>query len=350
MTIINLVREKNAAREGFLVSTICNISDEIIFNQGWDGNTFFRGEGEFVILIGLEAGDDHLFPEKVRELCRRLKDNLSLFVNLSASFGLSFRCGGFPDLKNLYREAAAATEMRLYNGRGSINFYREDLKSEGYFFDGAREEELRGMLQNGLISQAQIQIEGILDRILTAGNITPARVHRECSEILHTFSSIIKQYGGKIDEIRDDQGNDPFKSITYCNTLEDIKIWFKIFVEKYAGYINESKTRRYGREVARALEFINLHYIEDLKLSDLAGYIGMNETYFSHLFKKETGADFTDYVNSLRINKAKDLLRTGDDSIYQVAEKVGYANVSYFSKVFKQLVGISPLEFKKGSG
>lgn len=75
--------------------------------------------------------------------------------------------------------------------------------------------------------------------------------------------------------------------------------------------------------------------------------MGFNATYFSTLFKKETGQNFMDYLTELRISKAKELLCGEELSVQDVAEQVGYRDLKYFSRLFKKLTGVSPSDYKK---
>lgn len=72
----------------------------------------------------------------------------------------------------------------------------------------------------------------------------------------------------------------------------------------------------------------------------------MSESYFSHLFKKETGISFVDYVNTQRVCRAEELLRTSDKRISEIAQAVGVENSNYFSVMFRKMRGISPQEYR----
>ena len=72
----------------------------------------------------------------------------------------------------------------------------------------------------------------------------------------------------------------------------------------------------------------------------------MSESYFSHLFKKETGISFVDYVNTQRVCRAEELLRTSDKRISEIAQEVGVENSNYFSVMFRKMRGISPQEYR----
>ena len=78
----------------------------------------------------------------------------------------------------------------------------------------------------------------------------------------------------------------------------------------------------------------------------MAGSIHINESYLSKLFKKELGVGFTDYLNSLRIQKSVELLSQPDMNLLEIAGRVGFDDQSYFTKVFKKITGKTPRQFK----
>lgn len=102
------------------------------------------------------------------------------------------------------------------------------------------------------------------------------------------------------------------------------------------------------QEIRRALEYITLHYTEDISLRDIAGYVGLSENYLSNLFKQETGENLASYINKMRIENAKRLLRNQSLKVYEIAEAVGYKNATYLSTMFKKITGVSISEFRGG--
>lgn len=97
------------------------------------------------------------------------------------------------------------------------------------------------------------------------------------------------------------------------------------------------------------LDFIRRHYNKDLKLEALAEMFHYNSSYLGKLFKQHTGEYFNTYLDRLRIEGAKHLLRQGW-KVHQTAEKVGYANVDYFCGKFKKYVGIPPSAYRDHPG
>lgn len=104
----------------------------------------------------------------------------------------------------------------------------------------------------------------------------------------------------------------------------------------------ENRRRKSSNYVARIKNYVKLHYREKIMLDELSEEIGLNPTYVSRLFKKETGIRLQDYINMVRIERAEQLLAYTDLSLPSIADYVHFPNQSYFGKIFKEIHGISP--------
>lgn len=340
-----IVRQQNImGDEGLLRFSILNITDEIIDNNKINADIFHRKDDEFGIIFSLNNCD---ITNEIENLCKELLQAFKLYLNISVSFGISEIFESLTDLRENYIYALQAVNFRWYSGKGSINYYYNvPTYIDRCYYTKEYEMRIRDNLIMGLIDDAKNMVMQILESIAMDKILSPYNAFKECVEIVYTFANVVKQYGGNLNDIKDEKQNVLYDTINYCETLEDMKNWFNKFMIYYAKYLKKLKNQQYRREISKAIDYINVHYMEDIKLPDLAKYVGMDSAYFSFLFKKETGNNLTDYINRVRIEKAKEYLSFSDINIYEVAEKVGYANVSYFSKVFKQLVGMSPTKFK----
>lgn len=99
--------------------------------------------------------------------------------------------------------------------------------------------------------------------------------------------------------------------------------------------------------VRTAIAYMEENYSEQLTLSEVAGYVALSAEYLSRIFKEETGIKFVVYLNNIRLKHALQLLESTNLKVYEIAEQVGYSNLSYFSTVFKKNFGQNPFEYKK---
>ena len=101
-----------------------------------------------------------------------------------------------------------------------------------------------------------------------------------------------------------------------------------------------------GQLTKKAMEYIAENIADDLSLEQIADHLHISASHLSRTFKKNADISLTDYINQIRIGKAKELLRTTDIYIYAISEMVGYRDATYFSSIFKKLTGVSPSEYR----
>ncbi len=107
------------------------------------------------------------------------------------------------------------------------------------------------------------------------------------------------------------------------------------------------KSGEKNKYIFQAMEFIRLHYNNpDLSIGMIANHLQISEGYLSHLFKKASDLGPLNFLTHYRIYQSKLLLQDYRVKVYEVAEKVGYRDIAYFSSTFKKLAGISPSEYQ----
>ena len=113
-----------------------------------------------------------------------------------------------------------------------------------------------------------------------------------------------------------------------------------------------ARKRRMGSEARRialkALAYIHTHYTEPVSREDVASYIGLSERHLARCFRREMGVTLSNYLNRYRVRQARALLEAGEKSITEIAMAVGFSDSSYFGRVFRQEVGVSPRAYQQG--
>ncbi len=109
----------------------------------------------------------------------------------------------------------------------------------------------------------------------------------------------------------------------------------------------EPKKGDKSRYVLEAMDYISAHYNDPgIGVASIAQHLGISEGHLSHIFKRETDYTLLNYLTRYRIHKAMELLRDCRAKIYEVAEQVGYKDITYFSATFKRVAGVSPSEYQ----
>ena len=136
------------------------------------------------------------------------------------------------------------------------------------------------------------------------------------------------------------------KKIATCSGLYQI---FSAFCEIFLDLsksINKDQIHSSMRLVRQCIRIIHEHYGENISLPSTAEQLYISPNYLSRIFSAEMGKSFSRYLLEYRVNIAKKLLRENNDKVYEVAARVGYDNVIHFSKIFKQITGLSPNRYR----
>lgn len=112
---------------------------------------------------------------------------------------------------------------------------------------------------------------------------------------------------------------------------------------------SDRKPKKNSKLAQEIIDYIHARLGEVITLRNAANAFSYTPNYLGLMFREETGVSFTDYVIQARLTKAQELLRDTNLKIYEIADRVGYRNLNYFSKQFKDSFGLSPLEFRRQS-
>lgn len=184
-------------------------------------------------------------------------------------------------------------------------------------------------------------VDNIIDNFAEI-NLHPRLIKIHLDNFLIELSTIINDMEGNIDDIIKDYSL--FES--NISNLNIVKIKYNLieFSLECGSYIAELKQN--CGVVNKVKQYIKTNYCENIKLKDIAKKYYINSAYLGQLFKKETGLNFSQYLNEVRIENAKKLLRRTNLHVYQIADKVGYRNSDYFIIKFKKNEDCTPMEYK----
>ena len=164
--------------------------------------------------------------------------------------------------------------------------------------------------------------------------------------MISLLTAVFRQYPENCSRLMQLGGEEELQAkILNMDSLQEIRA----FTEKVLGCVQEREEELsgYGRVVRGVMDYIAGHYgEEDLSTARIAEYFHFSPAYLNVLFKQEMKVTLKQYLSNYRLEKAKKLLEQDYMKITEIAERCGYANANYFAKVFREAVGMSPVEYR----
>lgn len=141
--------------------------------------------------------------------------------------------------------------------------------------------------------------------------------------------------------------NELARLINNLQSVADLRVWVERVITTHIRWLQEQHPGMDQAVIRRVKELIQKNYAGEITLTRVAEQVHLSPAYLSRLFKNRTGKSFIDYLTEVRLQEAKTLLLSGEMTIDQVAEAVGFQNNSYFTAVFKKHQGLTPSEFRR---
>ena len=132
-----------------------------------------------------------------------------------------------------------------------------------------------------------------------------------------------------------------------CTRLEEVIALLTETVRQMKVQMDEILASKQSMPIVYAKKYIKAHFAQPITLEEVAKEVFLSPSYFSALFRKETGETLSNYLANVRIAQAKQMLAHTQSSIAEIAEAVGYPDQRYFSRIFKKCAGVTPKEFQR---
>lgn len=210
-----------------------------------------------------------------------------------------------------------------------IKFYQELAEAIVY----AKEEETLAI------------VDAYLEQLRQMPSVTPAYLQYLCSELWTILAYSLYSTGVVLDDLF--PGLPASQEVSKIQTIEELRNWLEAKISGISSQRGWSEHSKHKEAIDFMIQYAHERYAEDIALEDLSKQLYLTRNYLNRMFKKATGETFTNYLIRVRLEKAKVLLTEGKYMIYEIAEKVGYKNVAYFSSIFKKHYGMNPSELGK---
>lgn len=294
---------------------------------------------EYILLFNMKKKESGII-DIIQEVHSLMEHN----YGLTMSFYIGESHSGFSGIRQSYDEAKEAVEYGSFNSNHKILMYDDLLQSEcdrSYYYPIEEEVKLINCVKAGERNKAERLINDIFAR-----NLDNKMQVELIKCLFFDMASTAIKVASEMHIDYQDIVYENFPHMNACRAKEDILFMY----DRMCELINQRKSSPTKKLCNDILLYIESNYTNtDICLTDIAQQFNMTVAYISHLFKTQMGIGIADYINRLRVEKAKELLKDSQLKLAEIAEIVGYTNDASFIRTFKKYEGVTPGQFRNAS-
>jgi two-component system response regulator YesN len=327
------------AKQSKLISLIEDNLPEHVEGYGKTG----LSDDEIILLLAL---DDSHKPD-FKTYIRALHQLIYRHAGIQTTIGVGNIYGMGDQLGKSYIEASTSLDYRLIKGKNKLIFFDEVVPSSSVvsFYPVQELKVLELSVLEGNIGQ----IETILDRIqviIEQNGMSLFEARRLCFDMINTIMKSITTINKKFLESKKEFPD--VLALAEFETVEELWQTVKKISLVICHYIQDNEERKIRDFTDKLVAYIHENYDQcQFSIQNMADSFGMSPSNLAHYFKLKKGQTVSDYVNYMRIEKAKELLLNTDDPLNQIVGQIGYTDVSSFVRKFKGVTGTTPGNFRK---
>ncbi len=297
----------------------------------------------YLLLLSAENKES----QEISEIVEQVQRNVKRFCSADMSFVVSRIMEQCENIAEVIRKAKEIQKEHDFHGEKAFIAFMEEQAGTGIFrWSIGSEERLMRCLQAGE------DMEGIFDEIFTQMEekaYSKSQMQVFYVEIMTLLIRKMEEYDLEGERIFGEEN--PYEEYFRIGTFQELKAYltgkFRLLQEEIR---RAGKIASYSGIVQDSIAYIEAHYREKISLSVIAEKLAVSPSYLSRTFKKGTGMTLVNYINQVRMEKAKELMNQGRLSLNEVACEVGIYNYNYFYMLFREIYGIAPSDYTKNMG
>jgi YesN/AraC family two-component response regulator len=298
-------------------------------------------ESSIIFVFSSDEIDYSHLEDKFMQLRTHLFNNW----NIEATIGIGnlYRLPG--EIGKSYIEASTAMDYRLIKGKNRVIMFNEIFQYQKNMnhYSNERLEQLEFCLLQGNVEKVDEILDGIVAYI-DNDNISLFMVRSICFDIINTVIKAVSRFKK---EYSNEISYPDVITLTRFDTINELVEIVQQISNDICIRVKEQKNQR-RNQIEQIMKYINLNYDKySFSIQNMSDHFQVSLSNMSHYFKDQAGENISDYVNNLRMKKAKKLLVETDECLQDIVDKIGYTNVSSFIRKFKQATSITPGEFRE---
>lgn len=300
-----------------------------------------------IIISGQSASDQ---PEAVKaeaiELAEKIRKAIVGIMGISITIGIGRHYSDPRDMHKSYVEAVNAQRQRFYLGDNQI-IHIEDiphLSGQPFHYPFQNERAVLERVRCGDRKQAKEALAALLEEIFAKSGSVDI-IKASVLELLIVLSRAAIEGGASLEQLTL-LNFDHINKLMQCANKDQVHRWMFDSLDSFLDNMLENRSGMNTRVINKACEFIVKNCHRNISLEEVSQFVHLSPFYFSRLFKQDKGCNFVDFLTKARVDKAKLLLQNFDYTIVRIAADSGYHDASYFCRVFRQEVGMTPNQYR----
>ena len=337
----NSLKDRNLLKFG-----ICNITQEII-SSAYVCECVDMGENEVAVMVNIPENHMDHYKAVLADKLAHIQEQVKNCLNIPFSGIVSHIGNHMDNIPYLYNEAVNTCHYRIYHGHGCVIFAEDtgNPKKDNLSYALNKEKLFIEAIVSGKITEARDIYNEMIDDIAFNSEAFFRLIITHIFFSAKTAVEIIEKNGGIV---FDRDFNDFIAKLNKLETLQEINAHFNGLFDAIEEGLEERKNSKYDELINKIYNKIHAEFSDpNLTLNSIAEYVGMCPAYVSKLFKQSSAKSIVDYINEVKMLKAKELLLSTECTITEIVQKTGFTNNQYFHKVFKKTFGVTPNEFRK---
>lgn len=339
---LDMIHQKG--EDELLLFAVFNICEEIVL-RGKNGIVFQNRNDKTVAIL---SGNTILsLKEAAMRLSEEIQQSVEKYLEFTVTIGLGVICSSLTDISRSYKGAISALDYRFVLGKNKvINIMdMEHNTSEFSFHKMQWDKKIASAIKIGTSDEIDKLVEAAI-KDLKATLMPVERCYIYMQQILTSVINTIDELG--VDESEVFADRNPFTEVYSFQTLDEMEAWLMELCHKASKAILEKRSDYSKVQVERAIEYIRENYNDKgISLNSVCKHLFISTSYFSLIFKNNTGKTFVEYLTKVRVEKAMELLKTTNMKSYEISNRVGYDDPHYFSLIFKKETGMTPTEYRE---
>ena len=333
-------RRDSPAQIQLLKASMENVIHEVI-SSNHKGETYNYADGDLIIVYHPEIDGDCFYS--IEEDFHTIAEYLHRYLGVSVSAAMSDPYKGLDALPAAVSQAVSSIKHRFWGKKRQFYLPPVNSKGESQISSEIKPHDLSDALLAGNLSIANEYITYLMNVWWSKTDVPIDSIR----QIILTYYVVFVRYCSEqsidINSIRDSSGITLYDAIIHYDFLESIQKSFYEFIDQLGSLTGKHPGRP---EILETKRYIRDNLSNELNIESMAERVNISKSYFSHMFKKETGSSFIDYVNNVRIDRAKELLISSNMRVNEIASEVGIHNPNYFGIIFKKLTGMTPGDYR----